>query len=330
MPHPERNHRRPDGERAILNLMRPGERLRLLIDAGDRLAQRDAAESRVIVRLFGFTPWEPDQWTPADKGWWMDCLSSSEGDLPGLVTFLRDENAMPEASPASWAAQPLTLFLSHLYEHRAFVARVQRVLESCGASSFVAHNDIPSGKLWRDELRGGLRSCSALVAFLHAGFRASQWCDQEVGWALGRDVPVIPVRPAGSSEPHNGFMDEVQHVVLKIDDEWFAARKILEALVTDTRTRKSALRSAAEALANSSSYDSSRWAWGLIEPYESEVESDTLRRLEFAARTNNQVSDAVRLPEGTPIPQLIDEMVARVEPQREPPLALVVDEEPPF
>jgi hypothetical protein len=260
--------------------------------------------------MFGFTPWDVDDWSNVDKGWWMNCLADSDGDLAGLTEFLRGDDAAPSSSPASWASQPLNLFLSHLHDHREFVGRVQSVLASYGASAFVAHKDIPSGAIWREEIRGGLRSCDALVAFLHKGFRASQWCDQEVGWALGREIPVIPVCPPVNAEANNGFMDDVQYIVLGSENEWFTARKIIETLTDDDRTRKAALRSVGEALVNSYSFDNTRWVWSLIEPNEAHLEPDTLRRIQYAVATNNQVSAANRA-DGEPISTLVEQMVVR-------------------
>ena len=43
----------------------------------------------------------------------------------------------------------------------------------------------------------------------HPGFPKSRWTDQEVGWALGRDVHVLPVRRG--IDPY-GFLGEVQGI----------------------------------------------------------------------------------------------------------------------
>jgi len=55
----------------------------------------------------------------------------------------------------------------------------------------VAHVSIPDDPPWQDEIPNGLNTAHAGVAFLHTGFKESDWCDQEVGWLLGRGVPVL-------------------------------------------------------------------------------------------------------------------------------------------
>lgn len=42
-----------------------------------------------------------------------------------------------------------------------------------------------------------------MVVSLHSGFGDSKWCDQEVGWAMGRRRRLLPL--SFDSHPH-GFM----------------------------------------------------------------------------------------------------------------------------
>jgi hypothetical protein len=101
------------------------------------------------------------------------------------------------------AAAPLFVFISHLYERRDFAAQLQLCLRRYGIESFVAHNDIEPSKAWRDEIKAALASCHAFVALLHDDFHKSQWCDQEVGWALARNIPLFPFAfLEGYSKPH--------------------------------------------------------------------------------------------------------------------------------
>lgn len=305
--------------------MRPGERLRLMTDASESLAPRLWGEASAICREFGFQVWEPND--EPDRGWWMQALQQSEdGDLTGLHAFLTGEDAAPQPS-GKWASAPLFVFLSHLHQHREFTARLQRQLRSYGIESFVAHNDIEPSKTWRDEIKSGLASCHAFVALLHNGFHQSQWCDQEVGWALGRRVPIIPVRPPGG-ERRDGFLGDYQDVILTKEDEFFLSRQIFMSLFHDPRTHEAGVRCLAEGFVNSWSFDTTRWFWELIaaEPH---FESEQLRRLEYAVATNNQVFNAVYGPQGEPIPELVAALVKRHEPPPPENTRPAVDE-PPF
>jgi hypothetical protein len=82
-------------------------------------------------------------------------------------------------TPLGW--QSSAHFLSHIRQERHLVGDVKRRLEgSYGIDAFVAHDDIHPSKTWREQIKTALASCHLFVAFLHDGFHASQWCDQEV------------------------------------------------------------------------------------------------------------------------------------------------------
>ena len=57
-----------------------------------------------------------------------------------------------------------------------------------GIKLFVAHADIRISEDWSAEIKNALSSCDAGIAFLtdREAFKASTWCDQEIGWMLGR------------------------------------------------------------------------------------------------------------------------------------------------
>jgi nucleoside 2-deoxyribosyltransferase len=67
-------------------------------------------------------------------------------------------------------------------------------LSEYGVTGFVAHEDIEPTKEWEEEIRLALTTCDALAALLRDGFRASTWTDQEVGFAIGRGILVVPIR----------------------------------------------------------------------------------------------------------------------------------------
>jgi TIR domain len=290
--------------------MRPGERIPMIIKSAEILASRDWGEACLICREFGFKFDDPEYSNP-DNGWWMYVLQQSEqGDLPGLHAYLSGDDAPPQ-SRGKWATIPLFVFLSHLYVRRNFAARLQMCLRRYGIESFVAHNDIEPSKAWRDEIKAALASCHAFVALLHDGFHESEWCDQEVGWALARNIPIVPVRFPGS-ERRDGFLADFQDVNMAREDERGLSRQIFTTLFNDPRTHSGRNPALAEAFVNSSSFDMTRWLWDLItaEPH---LQPEQLRRLEHAVSTNRQVYEAMTR-DGKPIPELVGQLVKRHEP----------------
>ena len=57
----------------------------------------------------------------------------------------------------------------------------------------MAHDDIRPTRDWEDEIIHSLRNVDILIALLTPDFRNSEWTDQEIGAAVGRGLPVVPI-----------------------------------------------------------------------------------------------------------------------------------------
>jgi hypothetical protein len=93
-----------------------------------------------------------------------------------------------------WLSGHFRLFLSHLSSFKEKTAQLQTALREYGISAFVAHEDIAPTKEWQHEIENALFTMDALVVILTPGFKESNWTDQEVGVAVGRDVLIIPIK----------------------------------------------------------------------------------------------------------------------------------------
>src|SRR3984957_4662633 len=93
-----------------------------------------------------------------------------------------------------WPEGRFRLFLSHVSKHKVAVSKLKDEFAAVGIAAFVAHDDIEPSLEWRKEIELGLRSMHSLAALITLDFHASPWTDQEVGWAFGRGLLVIPVR----------------------------------------------------------------------------------------------------------------------------------------
>ena len=214
-----------------------------------------------------------------------------------------------------WGDQPLRIFISHKWEDAEWVSGVRDVLAKYGISAFVAHKDITPSKRWRDVIKSGLRSCHMMVAVLHEDFHTSQWCDQEVGWALGRGIPIATVRRGDAFKRENdGFLEEVQDIVLdltKSSGEWRAAREIFRAAIRSVKPPELVRRTIAEALVTSASFENSRNLWAPILRQE-QWEPQSLDRIKYAVQTNRQVYEAH--VDGVPMPALVNQLVEKFDP----------------
>ena len=99
------------------------------------------------------------------------------------------------------------VFLSHKAEEKLKATELKVALKGYGVSAFVAHEDIHPTTEWQEEIKEALSSMQAFVALLTEGFQDSPWTDQEIGYALCREVPIIPVRLG--IDPY-GFLGTVQ------------------------------------------------------------------------------------------------------------------------
>ena len=85
----------------------------------------------------------------------------------------------------------LVLFFSHSYKDVKVVTSVKNILEKTDwIECFVAHKDIKLSKQWEQEIKKYLSGCHCFVAFISKNFKSSDYCDQEVGFAIQRDIPI--------------------------------------------------------------------------------------------------------------------------------------------
>ena len=111
-----------------------------------------------------------------------------------------------------WSERTVRVFFSHLVSNRDKVGRLARELNTWGLDTFVAHDDIEPSLEWLAEIEKALLTMDALVAVVEEGFRDSNWCDQEVGYAFGRKIDVFPLR--NGKDPY-GFMGKFQGLQIK-------------------------------------------------------------------------------------------------------------------
>lgn len=302
--------------------MKLGERIRVITECANSLADRKVSESQLILRTFGAETFDfEDQWNggqDADEYFTGQCEAIDSAKLSELHQYLLGEDAAPGRQRRSdmWGDNPVRVFISHCHEDAVFASGVNDILrKTCGIDAFVAHRDINPSAQWRATIRGALDTAHFVVAILHDRFHASQWCDQEVGWALGRDLPVMPVRRQAHIGPRfDGFMEEHQDLVLdptRGSGEHYLAWTILENVVKDERTHNIGVDALVEAFVNSPGWNRTRALWAMIER-EPSFESRHLRRFEYAVETNRQVYDG-NYGE-VAIPVLLKALVEKFEP----------------
>lgn len=202
------------------------------------------------------------------------------GVLPAASTVLHE-------APSSRSREPLYLFASHLVTHSALLGAVAARLQFYGITLFVAHSSISPSEAWHDEIVKALRNAHAGVAFLHDGFIQSTWCDQEVGWLLGRDVPVFALM---FTQPPYGPLSKWQALDARRLDADGLAEAIVDLAITKPALHPNLATSLAGALSRSTSF---RWTdriWGRLRNLAA-LNDEQCVQIMTALEENNQVAN---------------------------------------
>lgn len=185
-----------------------------------------------------------------------------------------------------WQDGYFRLFLSHVSKHKVQVSKLKSALLERGISAFVAHEDIEPSREWQNEISLALRSMDALAALITPEFHGSNWTDQEIGWALGRGVPVIAVRLG--TDPY-GFVGKLQAVPGTLDAPASLADSILQALLRSNQSHGQMRRALVQAFENSDSFATAKTLKDIVVAI-TDFTDDEKGQLRAACASNYQVS----------------------------------------
>lgn len=214
-------------------------------------------------------------------------------DLARHVGFQFEEVSASPIDPSFWRKGMLRLFVSHLAEHCKFAAELQEALLALGISCFIAHNDIEPTRDWQTQIEMALATCDALVALLHQGFHASSWTDQELGFAMGRGVPVFAVR---FGEDPYGFIGRFQAFNGNRKPPATLAHELFDAYINNTQTRHRMSEAVVELFEESSSFAEAKVRMDYLEGLEL-WEPSFSKRIRLAATTNSQIRESWHVPD---------------------------------
>ena len=185
----------------------------------------------------------------------------------------------PSAEARIWGDRGYRVFLSHKAEVKKKTGSLKEALDPFGISSFVAHVDIHPTREWQDEIENALASMDAFVALLTGNFHESDWTDQEVGYALGRGVPLIAVKLG--RDPY-GFIGKFQALAC----DWAEAPiEIVKLLIKEPRLLDEYIKAVPEC----GSFDEGN-AISQILPFIERLTDEQAGRLARAFNENSQLS----------------------------------------
>lgn len=188
-----------------------------------------------------------------------------------------------------WKPGRIRVFFSHVSRIKGPTSELKRGLAPLGIDSFVAHEDIQPTVLWHREIEFALRSMDVLCALITDDFVKSQWTDQEVGFALGRGIPVIAVRCG--ADPY-GLLGK--HQALRADMTKLAASapRIADIIAEQDHLRPRLTEGLVEAVATAISFQDAKDGMKRVSALRGHLSDAQITRLLEAARDNSQVRNA--------------------------------------
>ena len=163
------------------------------------------------------------------------------------IEYITNKNKNLELA-TFWEQGHFKLFISHLAKYKIQATNLKDGLKLYGISGFVAHVDIEPSKQWQDEIEKALHTMDALTAILREGFKQSNWCDQEIGFAVGKDTLIIPIRQ--ELDPY-GFIGKYQAIQGNNTTVQEVAKKVFNTIVKNPKTRNKMITCLTNLISNS-------------------------------------------------------------------------------
>ncbi|MEP1145471.1 MAG: toll/interleukin-1 receptor domain-containing protein [Henriciella sp.] len=121
-------------------------------------------------------------------------MDESDRQIAQAPTLDSASKPTVEAQSRLWKPDTIKMFISHRDTSKVKAHDLAEQLENYGISSFVAHDSIEPDEDWQNEIEKALQTMDVLLAFITDDLFDSPWTNQEIGYALARDVPIISIK----------------------------------------------------------------------------------------------------------------------------------------
>jgi len=281
-----------EGVKAMLDKK---NRVRLVMEVAETVSDLSWNHANILLRTYGLPGMPTNQFDSPVAETINDASDAQLIELASDLELLISADGAPAASIVTTvkSAEPLFVFASHLSKHRALVGDVARRLGTYGIELFVAHDSIEVDAAWQDEIEKGLDRADAGLVFLHDEFPKSPWCDQEVGWLLGRHLPVFALR--FDLAPYGPFGKHQAPQAANL-----TAEEIADATVDRIQSKPALVPQLAasliKAMEESGSFASTDAAWSKLRKL-SVLDSNQCAQLLQALKSNTQIYWADSVPD---------------------------------
>ena len=273
----------------------PSNRIRIMREIAERLGGEEWALIDVTLKQFGLP--RSDTWNGTKSAYVLEMLEDA-GDRPLIdlgqhVGYELETLSDTRIEPRFWRKGMLRVFISHLAREKRVASELQEALLPYGISGFVAHSDIEPTTEWQTQIETALATCDSLVALLHEGFHDSKWTDQEIGFAMGRGVPVHSIR--FGADPY-GFIGRFQAFNARRKTSATLAENLFDFYRKNKQTQGRMNEVLVSMFEESGTFAEAKDRIGFLEDL-TEWEPSYAARIKAAAESNSQVSGAYGVPE---------------------------------
>lgn len=209
------------------------------------------------------------------------------------ATSLIDQPLTNPDTLSIWRPGYIRLFISHRDSKKAEAKQLAEALEAYGVSAFVAHDTIEPMSTWQREIEKGLETMEIMLAFITDDFHKNSWTDQEIGYALGRGVRVIPVKLEGTDPA--GFIGATQAVKGRLDQLDACVKKIYEILCEKLGEKPRLQRAIISAFIDSPDFNEARARFDLMDSVVKTLSDDEFAKIQVGFSRNDQLYNSYYL-----------------------------------
>ncbi len=142
------------------------------------------------------------------------------------------------------------MFLSHVESGKQDATHLRETLDMFGIATFLSFESIAPTENWSQKIEKALSSMNILLALVTEGFNESQWANQEVGVAFGRNVPIVSIKKGG---PPGGLLAQFQAIDANQKDGEEMAIEFINTLFQQKEINSVATDAFVEFVSNSNS-----------------------------------------------------------------------------
>ena len=92
------------------------------------------------------------------------------------------------------------IFISYARTNRNYAFRLKEALEGAGIETWVDLENLDPGSIWQREIESAIDGCFAFIYLLSKESIASEYCQNEFGYALEEKKKIIPIRLPGIND----------------------------------------------------------------------------------------------------------------------------------